>query len=150
MGFVLASAVVLKPGATLSPAMLMARIANRLPAAQRPRHLRIVDELPLGPSGKPRHEPLAALFATDTSRAAGAAEESWAIVRSVAAEALGVPVEQLGPHDTPETVRGWDSFGHLAFVTGLETRLDRTLTLDEIQGLMSLADAIRLVEAEHS
>lgn len=150
LGSVLASAVVLKPGVMLAPAVLMARIGSKLPAAQRPRHLRIVDELPLGASGKPRHEQLLALFATDASRAAGAAEETWALVRSVAAEALGVPVEQLGPDDTPETVRGWDSFGHLAFVTGLETRLDRTLTLDEIQGLKSLGDAVRLLEAERS
>lgn len=151
LGFVLASAVVLKPGVTLSPAMLMARIAGRLPAAQRPRHLRIVDALPLGASGKPRQGHLAALFATAASQAAGgAAEEAWSLVRSVAAEALGVPVERLGPHDTPETIRGWDSFGHLAFVTGLEARLDRTLTLDEIQGLRSLSDAIRLVEADRS
>jgi acyl-CoA synthetase (AMP-forming)/AMP-acid ligase II/acyl carrier protein len=146
MGTMLVSAVVLQPQSTATAADLLASLRNHVPAHQLPRHLLIVDELPLGPSGKSSSDRLREMFRGRLTPARHDGRTAWAMVQEIAADAFGASPDGLSACDTPSSVDGWDSFGHLAFVSGLETTLGRTLALDEIQTLRSLADAVRLVE----
>ncbi len=52
LGEEIAAAVVLRPGATLTPAELRAYAKERVAAYKYPRHVLFVDELPKGPTGK--------------------------------------------------------------------------------------------------
>jgi acyl-CoA synthetase (AMP-forming)/AMP-acid ligase II/acyl carrier protein len=146
MGTLLVSVVVPRAGSSIQPAQLIDALRARLPAHQLPRHLLFVDELPMGPSGKVQRERLMALVTSRLVQSTTPGESPWHIVQRLGAEAFGAAPEDLSAHDTPSTVAGWDSFGHLTFVSGLESALGRTLALEEIIGLRSLADAVFLLE----
>ena len=146
LGSLLATAVVLRPGSTLRASDLIARLRQLLPGHQMPRQLILVDELPLGSSGKVQDDRLRELFGTRLHRGTQPGQTAWTVARGIAADAFGVAADNLSQQDTPSSVAGWDSFGHITFVSGLESWLGRVLTLEEIQGLRSLADAVLLLE----
>lgn len=65
----------------------------------------------------------------------------------VAAGLFGVERSGLAWSSTPDDVDGWDSLNHLKFVTEIETRSGRRLSMTEIQSIQSLDDARRLIAA---
>lgn len=54
-------------------------------------------------------------------------------------------VDEIAPDGALGVVAGWDSLGHMRIVLGLEARLNRTLTPDEIISLKSVADIAALL-----
>jgi acyl carrier protein len=54
----------------------------------------------------------------------------------------------LLPDMSPKTLTGWDSFNHINLVLGVESEFGVTFTTDEIQGLKSVAQLVKLLNAK--
>jgi acyl carrier protein len=59
------------------------------------------------------------------------------------ARALGL--ETVRADDGMHTLGGWDSLGHLAIVTEIETEVGATLTPEQIVSILSVRDVAQLL-----
>lgn len=66
-------------------------------------------------------------------------------VRQVAADVFGVPLEEVTPQTSPQTIGSWESVQHLNLVLALEQELQTRIDLEEIGQIQSIGDAIKLV-----
>ena len=65
--------------------------------------------------------------------------------RLVAAEAIGIPAEDLTDDAAIGSLEAWDSLAHLRLVMAVEETLGRELSTEEAAGLLSFADVQRLL-----
>lgn len=61
--------------------------------------------------------------------------------------ALQVPAEQISDGLQYNSIRQWDSVGHMALVAEIESRFAVVLSTDEILGLSSFAEAKRILRS---
>lgn len=61
--------------------------------------------------------------------------------------ALQIPAEQVTDGLQYNSIRQWDSVGHMALVAEIESRFAVVLSTDEILGLSSFAEAKRILQA---
>jgi acyl carrier protein len=55
----------------------------------------------------------------------------------------------LPPESTPlREIKGWDSLKHVLLVVGLEKHLKAQLTAEEIQGIITLTDVVRILQQQ--
>ncbi len=54
------------------------------------------------------------------------------VLRALFAEVFEIAPESLTDAASPETLDGWDSFGHMRLVTTLEESLGISLTMDQV------------------
>ena len=66
-------------------------------------------------------------------------------VQEAMASVFGVEPEQVRGDSRREDFSGWDSMGHLNLVMELEARFGRSLSLDEVMGLSSVADIVEVM-----
>ena len=59
-------------------------------------------------------------------------------VRVLVAEVLQVPLEQVGPDSSPDTIETWDSLQHLNLVLALEQEFGVQFTPEEMEELLSV------------
>jgi len=59
-------------------------------------------------------------------------------IRGIAADVLGVPLDQVHPDSTPDTIESWDSLKHLDMVLALEQEMGIQFTPEEIEQLLSI------------
>ncbi len=67
-------------------------------------------------------------------------------VRRIAADVFGVPLEQVKPESSPDTIETWDSIQHLNLVLALEQEFGVQFTPEEIEQLLSVELVAALVE----
>ncbi len=67
-------------------------------------------------------------------------------VRSVVAQVLELPEEQLDAASSPDTIEIWDSLQHLNMVLALEQEFNLQFTPEEIEQMLSLELMTLLVE----
>ena len=60
-------------------------------------------------------------------------------IRMVFAQVFQVDAAQLAPGSSPESVEGWDSFGHIALVEALQDELQVRFELEDIAQMETLA-----------
>jgi len=132
-----------------TPEALIVECRKLLGPERMPNQILLVDELPLGPSGKVE---LAKLRATVMSRLCegGAAQHGDVTVGqrvlAVAARSFNEPVNQLTPDASEESIRGWDSLSYLEFIMALERHFDLKLAPRDVMNIRRLGDAVRIVE----
>ena len=68
-------------------------------------------------------------------------------VRALASDILLLPVEQIAPGTSPESVAGWDSVQHLRLILALEQEFEVEFEPEEIARLTSI-EQIETVVAE--
>lgn len=61
--------------------------------------------------------------------------------------ALQIPAEQVTDGLQYNSIREWDSVGHMALVAEIESRFAVVLSTDEILGLSSFAEAKRILQS---
>ncbi|MGE0821935.1 MAG: acyl carrier protein [Candidatus Binatia bacterium] len=59
-------------------------------------------------------------------------------VQRIVADVLSLSVETIGPHDSPETLKRWDSLRHLSIVLAVEQEFAVQFTPEEIEQLVSV------------
>jgi acyl carrier protein len=71
-------------------------------------------------------------------------------VQDLVAQVFGIPVDQVRPESTPETIDTWDSLQHLNLVLALEQEFHVQFTPEEIEQLQSVELISMLVEEKVS
>ncbi|MGH7928904.1 MAG: acyl carrier protein [Candidatus Binatia bacterium] len=71
-------------------------------------------------------------------------------VRGIAADLLDVPVQQLLPTSSPDTIESWDSLNHLNLVLGLEGAFGVQFSPEEIAKMQSVESIASLVQRKLS
>ena len=71
-------------------------------------------------------------------------------VRRIFANAFNLPVADVLPEMSPETVDAWDSFGHMELITTIETELGVKLTMDEIIAIDSFGALCQVLQASRA
>ena len=66
-------------------------------------------------------------------------------LKSVLAEVLRMPVEQVGDDLAMKDVDAWDSLVHMQLVLSLEQNFDIQLTFDEIVAMQSVREIKRVL-----
>ncbi len=59
-------------------------------------------------------------------------------VRRIFADVFQLPLEQIAPHSSPETIAAWDSLQHLNLVLALEQEYHVQFTPEEIERMLSV------------
>jgi acyl carrier protein len=67
-------------------------------------------------------------------------------VQNVGADVFSLPIAQLNPESSPDTVESWDSLGHLNLVLALEREFDVQIGPDEIDRMDSIQAIAGLIE----
>lgn len=65
--------------------------------------------------------------------------------RAITADIFGVPVEQVSPQSSPDTIETWDSINHLNLVLALEQEFGIQFTPEEIEQLLSVELIVALL-----
>lgn len=66
-------------------------------------------------------------------------------VRQIVSDVFNVPLAQVGPDATPETIAAWDSLHHLNLVMALEERFAMTIDPYAAADLVSVAAIVELI-----
>jgi acyl carrier protein len=67
-------------------------------------------------------------------------------VRRIAADVLGLPVEQITADSSPDTVERWDSLQHLNLLLALEQSFGLNFAPDEIERMLSIGQIVSLIQ----
>ncbi len=71
-------------------------------------------------------------------------------VYGIVADVLNVPVAEVGPESSPETVENWDSVHHLNLILALEQAFDLQLDPEEIDAMNSVKQILALLAQKRS
>lgn len=66
-------------------------------------------------------------------------------VRGIAADILQVPVAEIGPDSSPESIATWDSVHHLNLVLALEQEFNLQFEPEEIDQIGNVGQIVQLV-----
>ena len=69
-------------------------------------------------------------------------------VRTAAADLFMVPLEDIGPESSTQTIAAWDSMQHLNLIVELEIMFGVKFKPADIQGITSIASAVSAVESK--
>ncbi|MGH7824307.1 MAG: acyl carrier protein [Candidatus Binatia bacterium] len=67
-------------------------------------------------------------------------------VRCIAADLLNIPLEQILPASSPDSIENWDSLNHLNLVLGLEGEFGVQFSPEEIAKAQSVESIVLLVQ----
>ncbi|MGQ0700495.1 MAG: AMP-binding protein [Panacagrimonas sp.] len=140
--------VVANPGITAAD--LMAHCKAQLEPRKLPTHLRLVESLPRGRSGKVLQDEARRLLDDPTADpapqaatlAASGADEISARLLRVAAKIFKTVPERLALHAAPKDVPGWDSLAHMELVLAIEAEFGIRLSPREIMSMDRLDKAL--------
>jgi acyl carrier protein len=69
-------------------------------------------------------------------------------VRTAAADLFMVPLEEIRPESSNQTISAWDSMQHLNLIVELEMMFGVKFKPADIQGITSIASAVSAVESK--
>lgn len=67
------------------------------------------------------------------------------LARLLAAEAFGLPPDEVPPNAAIGDIDAWDSLAHLRLIMSVEARLGRELTTEEASAIVSLDQIAELI-----
>lgn len=71
-------------------------------------------------------------------------------VYSIVSDLFLVPVEDLRPESSPETIESWDSMQHLNLVLDLESTFDIKFSPTEVEDMKSIASVVAIIERKQA
>jgi acyl carrier protein len=71
-------------------------------------------------------------------------------VYSIVSDLFLVPVEDLRPESSPETIESWDSMQHLNLVLDLESTFDIKFSPKEVEDMKSIASVVAIIERKQA
>ena len=123
-------------------------LRQALSKESQPNEIRVMPELPLGPSGKVDLPRLRALCdAGSIDKGAGNLGET---VIAIAAIAFRADAAQLSPTDGTDEIAGWDSLAFLDFVLRIERQFDMRMAARDVMAINTLGDVITIIERQRS
>lgn len=135
-------------GYTVQVEQLYDKLRLALPSEKIPDKIVELSELPKGPSGKIQIDKVKELLATlDNKNEMGNGEgDRSEILLKLAAVAFKVPAEKLSLTSSPENTPGWDSLGHMVFITSIEKAFSMKFSMKEIMKVETLGHAVEIVK----
>lgn len=104
---------------------------------QIPKDIYFVDELPKGLSGKVQINAIKSVVAQLAKKDIKPTKDYKSAILSSASIAFGVGIDKLTIEDNSTSVDGWDSMGHLLFITELEKQFKIQFSTSEIMRMNS-------------
>ncbi|WP_316839184.1 AMP-binding protein [Pedobacter gandavensis] len=142
----LVCAYVVRPNQTLEKLNLIHFLRPLLEQNQIPKEFYLFSDLPKGLSGKVQINEIRELILKQSSNASSVDSDTYEmIIKEVASEAFGASIEDISSLDNSHTLEGWDSMGHLVFITSLEKRFDVSFSTPEMLTMNSLVGARRIL-----
>jgi acyl-coenzyme A synthetase/AMP-(fatty) acid ligase/acyl carrier protein len=142
----LVCAYVVKAKEVLEKATLISFLRPLLEQNQIPKDFFVFEDLPKGLSGKIQINEVKELINSQKHENLGGANDSYdTIIKEVASESFGISIDEITIADNSNTLEGWDSMGHLVFVTDLEKRFNVVFSTAEMITINSLAEAKRVL-----
>lgn len=148
----LVAAICAEEGVTLNFDDVWIACRTILSPERQPSQLVIADELPRRASGKVDRSAIVRLLeaqSKDVSATVSTSEQSLdGRVLAIASDCFNQPTENLSRESNPFNTVGWDSMAHMQLIEMLEEEFDFVMGPEDITNLMSLGDAIDIVERE--
>lgn len=143
------SCVTITSKSSLQENDLLEHCRKILPQEKLPKKVYFIDSLPRNDAGKIQIEILKELCLQRSSKKPTLTHRdvSQEII-AIAAAVFGHPQEDIALSNGPNELSGWDSMGHMEFVTSLEKHFHFRLSPKEIMRMNSLLKAKEIVE-EH-
>ena len=136
----------LKPGSQLDKMELLDFLRPLIKQNQLPKEVVFLEALPKGISGKVEINEVRKLISNSSELPQSTSTSNHQhVVIEVASEVFGIAANNLNMQDTAQSIDGWDSMAHLAFITGLEKRFDLRFSTSEMMTMTSLNTAHRIL-----
>ena len=144
------SCVVPVPGQALSVEKIAAQFLERASREKLPLEIHIVDDLPRGPAGKvilSEVKEMAARLRQERRSNPGGRDTEHRVLE-VAARMFKAERRLLSLDSDASNTPGWNSLAHVEFLLALESEFDLRLAPRDLMTIVSLGDAVRVVEAK--
>ena len=142
----LVCALVVKHNESLNKLELIEFIRPLLEQNQLPKEYYFFNDLPKGLSGKIQNKSVLKLIQSQDKKDENESEASYQeIIKSAASEVFGLDLSQITMNDNSNTLEGWDSMGHLFFITHLEKHFGIEFSNAEMMTMNSLATTERIL-----
>lgn len=69
-------------------------------------------------------------------------------IKQLMADILNIAIDSIDESTAIDNVESWDSMNHLNICLAMEQEFDITLTVDEMETMVSLYDIIQVVESK--
>ncbi|MFD2206030.1 AMP-binding protein [Kiloniella antarctica] len=143
------SCIVSHPPKNITEQEIMDYCREKLSPEKIPNLILLMDQLPLGPSGKVELQKLKSLINSRIQEIDHSSNPNASIgsqVLDIAAIIFQQSVTNLDLSKTQHDTQGWDSFGFLEFVVALESKFDCSFSPREVMSISTLGDAVRVLE----
>ena len=67
-------------------------------------------------------------------------------VRQIAADVFGVPLAEITPASSPQTISAWDSTMHLNLILAIEEQFEVQLSPEEIEQMHTIGEVTAILE----
>lgn len=143
----LVSVVVLKSKTdNLKKSELIEFIKPLLEKNQIPKEIYFFDELPKGLSGKIKLNEIKDLINSLKEDVSDTKDNSISeVILKSAADAFRIDIEKIKMNDNSNTIDGWDSMGHLMFITNMENHLKIQFSTAEMMRINGLKVAEQII-----
>lgn len=143
----LVAAITTKSNEDIEKIELIEFLRPLLEQNQIPKEFFFFSELPKGLSGKIQINKVLQLIKSQNIEESGnnVQENYQTNIKNCASEAFGIAINKIVMSDTSNSVEGWDSMGHLIFITNLEERFNIQFSTAEMMTMNSLLSSERII-----
>ncbi len=143
----LVAAITTKSNEDIEKIELIEFLRPLLEQNQIPKEFFFFSELPKGLSGKIQINKVLQLIKSQNKEESGnnLQENHQSIIKNCASEAFGTAINDITMSDTSNSLEGWDSMGHLIFITNLEERFNIQFSTAEMMTMNSLFSSERII-----
>jgi long-chain acyl-CoA synthetase len=113
-----------------------------------PKRIIALPSIPRGDAGKPQIGPLRELLAArirERVNGSVAGADLADTILQVASQTFRVPLAELSLDSSPETVKRWDSFGHVSLILNVEQSLQKRIATADALGIDTLRQLVDVV-----
>jgi long-chain acyl-CoA synthetase len=148
----LVAAIITKTNKDIEKAELIEFLRPLLEQNQIPKEFYFFSEFPKGLSGKIQINEVLQLIKSKTKMITFDSPEGnhQLTLKKAASEAFGVAVNNITMSDTSNTLEGWDSMGHLVFITNLEERFKVQFSTAEMMTMNTLKNSEQIINQKLS
>jgi len=145
----LTCALVLKENCILDKLELIAFLRPLLEQNQLPKEYYFFKDLPKGLAGKIQINKIQQLIEQQEIEDNQGNQKSYLeAVKTSASEAFGIQVSSIKSNDNSNSLEGWDSMGHLLFITNLEKHFNIQFSTSEMMTMHSIETSERILNSK--
>ena len=143
----LVAAITIRSNEYIEKIELIEFLRSLLEQNQIPKDFFFFSELPKGISGKIQKNKVLQLIKSQKTEESGKSKQEnyQTVIKKCASEAFSIAIDKIVMSDTPNSLEGWDSMGHLIFITNLEKHFNIQFSTAEMMTINSLLSSERII-----